>query len=160
MIKKIGMVAVAAVATLAASLGVLNGGAATATPKPPVSPPSTEAPDTPDSSGWVSATCATGEFGALTVDGQGHRFLHATTSLCQQYSPILTYTVVVFRPDQPVADAFASSLRPYASSGPTPVDIVFGRVDQPAIGICLMLSPRSRIACVRAAVDVLAIGVP
>jgi hypothetical protein len=99
---------------------------------------------------WVSAACATGEFGPLQFQGE-NVIIPATATVCSPWSADQTFTVVEFRPDKPTATATRWNLRPYATSGPKAVSAAYEPAPQirPTVGVCVMSSPVTRLACVR-----------
>jgi hypothetical protein len=101
---------------------------------------------------WITAPCATGGFGEMTVDRRQHAFLPLSVTLCSTYKSKFSFAVVAFRPDWSFALATPGNLRPYAQSGPASVvadlDLNPG-FPLPTVGVCILSSSTVRVACVR-----------
>jgi len=99
---------------------------------------------------WVPASCATGEFGTVTVDPLGHYLTPAHMSLCEPYQPRFNYEIVLFYPDGVIPFAFGNTLLSYRATGPTDVIANFHpKRPTPLFGMCLMRDVNTRVACVR-----------
>jgi len=99
---------------------------------------------------WVPAGCAFGSFAPIQ-----HQFdaiiIPASVTICGQWSADYTFTMVEFRPGDDVALAATWNLRSYAAGGGSPVSAVYQPEPKslPTVGVCLMSSPDTRLACIR-----------
>jgi hypothetical protein len=99
---------------------------------------------------WVPASCATGSFDPVTVDGAGHYFLPAHVMLCEPYQARFNYTVVLFRTGGVLPMTTGADLQSYRAAGATTVTAdVLPAQPTPLFGVCLMRSVTVRTACVR-----------
>lgn len=96
---------------------------------------------------WTNASCATGQFTAIGATRGGFTALHGQVTGCQPYRANSAFAIVVFRPQDPFATAYESSLVRYQPSGPTQFSGGIPTSEQ--VGVCAMLAITVRIACAR-----------
>ncbi|WP_329101734.1 hypothetical protein OG792_21890 [Micromonospora sp. NBC_01699] len=116
----------------------------------PTASPEPEEPYIP----WGAAPCATGSLGPVEVDAQHNVTIPGQATICGTWAAKYSFTVVAFPSNRAFGHAFASNLRPYAQTGPTPVRAAF--ITPPAVGstgVCLMRGVDARIVCLAVDVD-------
>ncbi|MFG1992496.1 hypothetical protein ACGFJ7_21205 [Actinoplanes sp. NPDC048988] len=112
---------------------------------------------------WHQAPCATGSFGAVTVDAQGHYRVPAQIAQCDGYQQGYSWAVALFRPGDANPAIHSDQLQPYPQPGSTGVTIDYRPPPAtPVFGLCLMRVWTARVACLRVdtAVDGTVTGTP
>ncbi|HEX5198653.1 MAG TPA: hypothetical protein VFW27_01820 [Actinoplanes sp.] len=97
---------------------------------------------------WVPASCATGSFGSVTVDAQGHYLVPAHMELCEPFQTRFNYGIALFLNDGTVPMVTGNKLQSY---GMTDViaDVLPRANPVPPFAFCLMRDTETRVACVR-----------
>ncbi|MFI5893954.1 hypothetical protein ACIA5D_28025 [Actinoplanes sp. NPDC051513] len=99
---------------------------------------------------WNPASCATGSFGPVTVDAQGHYLVPAHMALCEPYQARFNYAIALFHPDGTVPIVTGDKLQAYSATGPANVIAdVRPAIPDPVFAFCLMRDVNTRVACVR-----------